>query len=150
MDISILRKIFNQYLARLKNEIESYQEEANLWIVDKKIANSGGNLCLHLVGNLNTYLGAELGGSNYVRDREGEFGNKDIPKSDLVQMITETSLMVDSTLEKLSEEDLNKVYPLEVLKEPMTTAFFLTYLSTHLSYHLGQINYHRRLLDIKN
>jgi len=147
MDINILRGIFKRDLVKLRKEVDLYQEEANLWIVDKNITNSGGNLCLHLVGNLNTFIGAELGGSNYVRDRKGEFGDKDIPKSDLLKKVGATEKSVDATFEKLNADDLAKIYPIEVFKEPMTTGYFLVHLATHLTYHLGQINYHRRLFD---
>jgi len=150
MDIDILKKIFKRDLAKLKKEIELYQEETKLWIVDKNISNSAGNLCLHLVGNLNTFIGAELGHSGYIRDRVGEFANKHIPKGELLNMVGETEKVIDSTFEKLNDADLGKTYPIEIFKEPMSTGYFLVHLATHLTYHLGQINYHRRLLDVDN
>ena len=54
--------------------------------------------------------------------------------------------IVISTLANLSDEDFAKTYPIEVFGQPMTTGYFLTHLATHLNYHLGQINYHRRLV----
>ncbi len=78
MIIDSLSNIFVRDLNRLRNEIEQYKTEPNLWIVDSGISNSAGNLCLHLIGNLNTYIGAELGKSGYVRNRELEFSDKDI------------------------------------------------------------------------
>jgi uncharacterized damage-inducible protein DinB len=118
-----------------------------LWKIDNDILNSGGNLCLHLVGNLKHFFGAILGNSGYVRNREEEFSLKNIPKSELIQQIEETLNVVISTLSQLSEEDLEKEYPIEALGYPMTTEYFLIHLFGHLGYHLGQINYHRRLLD---
>ncbi len=147
MIIDTLRKIYKRELNKLKTEIESYQNESNLWRVDKDIINCGGNLCLHMVGNLNAYIGAGLGNTGYVRDRPGEFANKDVPREDLMRMIGETIETVDRTLAHLTPADLEKVYPLEVYKEPTTTGYFLLHLVTHLTYHLGQLNYHRRLLD---
>ena len=140
--------LFNRDLNKLKFEIESYKTESNLWVIDKGILNSAGNLCLHLIGNLNTYIGATLGQSGYVRNRELEFSLKNIPQQALVKKIEDTILVLNKTLEVLTENDLNAEYPLVVFEDKMTTEFFLVHLTTHLTYHLGQINYHRRLLDL--
>lgn len=143
-----LQSLFSRDLQKLKTEIESYQREENIWKIDKDISNSAGNLCLHLVGNLNHYIGMTLGNSGYIRNREIEFALKDIPKAKLIQQIDKTIEMVSLTLESLSIEDLQKEYPAEPLGYPMTTEYFLIHLFGHLNYHLGQINYHRRLLDV--
>ncbi|WP_029277379.1 DinB family protein [Pedobacter borealis] len=143
-----LKTLFNRDLNKLKSEISSYKNGANLWIIDKEIANSAGNLCLHLIGNLNTYIGATLGGSNYIRNRELEFSLKDIPKQQLINMIEATLTVVNETLDKITEEQLNSEYPTLVFQKKTSTEFFLVHLTTHLAYHLGQINYHRRLLDV--
>ena len=74
-----LKSLYNRDLNKLKFEIESYKDERSIWAVDKTISNSAGNLCLHLVGNLNAYIGAELGKTSYVRNRDLEFSLKDIP-----------------------------------------------------------------------
>ncbi|WP_264554304.1 DinB family protein [Flavobacterium sp. N2038] len=147
MMIETLKSLYNRDLNKLKVEIESYQNEKSLWIIDKNISNSAGNLCLHLIGNLNTYVGAELGKTGYVRDRPLEFSLKDISKSELISKIENTILVVNNVLDTLTEEDLKVIYPQIVFEKEMTTGFFLVHLSTHLAYHLGQINYHRRLLD---
>jgi len=148
MVIETLKSLFNRDLNKLKTEIESYPEESQIWAVDKNISNSAGNLCLHLIGNLNTYIGAELGKTGYIRDRPLEFTLKNISKSILIEKINETINVVNHTLDSLNETDLEKNYPQIVFEKEMTTGFFLVHLSTHLAYHLGQINYHRRLLDI--
>lgn len=147
MSIIVLKSLFNRDLNRLKAEIEMYQDEAKIWYIETGIANSAGNLCLHLIGNLNTYIGATLGTINYIRNRELEFSLKDIPKEILLAKIEETIFIVDDTLSNLSDETLKKEFPLLVLETKTTTEYFLTHLTTHLTYHLGQINYHRRLLD---
>lgn len=147
MLVEILRSLFNRDLNRLKEEIELYQTESQLWIIDKNISNSAGNLCLHLVGNLNTYIGAALGKTGYVRNRPLEFSAKDVSKDELIIKIEKTILMVNNTLDILTETDLEAVYPQEFLERKEVTGFFLVHLSTHLAYHLGQINYHRRLLN---
>ncbi|KMQ70028.1 DinB superfamily protein [Chryseobacterium sp. FH2] len=143
-----LKSLYARDLNKLKTEIESYQNEKSLWETDKNILNSGGNLCLHLVGNLNHYVGAILGNSGYVRNRELEFSLKNIPKTELTEKVEGTLDIVIKTLNQLNGNDLEKEYPLEALGYKMTTGYFLTHLFGHLSYHLGQINYHRRLLDV--
>jgi len=147
MAIETLKTLFNRDLNKLKIEIESYQNEAKIWSIEKNISNSAGNLCLHLIGNLNTYIGAELGKTGYIRNRELEFSLKDIPQPELITQIETTIQTVHDALLLLSDADLKKEYPLLVFETKTTTDFFLTHLTTHLAYHLGQINYHRRLLD---
>jgi uncharacterized damage-inducible protein DinB len=142
-----LIKLFTRDLKALKHEVGLYKDEKMLWFVTKNISNSTGNLCLHLVGNLNHFIGATLGDSGYVRQRELEFSLKDIPKAELIQRINDTIDVVEKTLSKLTEADLQKEYKHRVFEDTMTTAYFLVHLSMHLAYHLGQINYHRRLLD---
>ena len=146
MLIETLKSLFDRDLNKLKLEIESYQNESQVWAIDKNISNSAGNLCLHLIGNLNTYIGAEIGKTGYIRNRELEFSLKDVPKSELIEKIENTILVVNKALDTLTETDLEAIYPLAVFEKEMTTGFFLIHLSTHLAYHLGQINYHRRLL----
>ncbi|WP_264529356.1 DinB family protein [Flavobacterium sp. N502540] len=146
MLIDTLKILFNRDLNKLKVEIESYQNKALIWTIAPDISNSAGNLCLHLIGNINTYIGAELGKTDYVRDRPLEFSLKDIPRSELISKIERTILVVNNTLDSLTEADLELIYPQIVFEKEMTTGFFLVHLSTHLAYHLGQINYHRRLV----
>ena len=146
--LEVLKDIFIRELEKLEKEIVAYKDEQNLWVVDQDILNCSGNLCLHLVGNLNAFIGAELGSTGYVRQRALEFSLKNVSRIELIKMIRETSIMIDTTLTGLDETDLNKIYRIPVFGDQMTTIFFLTHLATHLSYHLGQINYHRRLLDL--
>lgn len=142
-----LIKIFQRDLAQLKIELESYTNEEKLWLLPNGINNSAGNLGLHIVGNLNHFVGATLGNTGYVRKREFEFSQKNVPRDVILKQIDETMEVVKSTLLKLTPGVLEKQYPLIVFKATMSTEYFLTHLTTHLSYHLGQINYHRRLLD---
>ncbi len=144
-----LASIFQRDLAKLYTEIEQYNSEDKLWITERSIANSAGNLCLHLVGNLKTYIGAQLGGFAYIRNRELEFSLKGVPKAELLAMVAETRTIVDETLRTLPATTLQQEYPLLVFAEKTSTEFFLVHLAAHLSYHLGQINYHRRLLDVQ-
>ena len=144
--INAFQEIFHRDLDKLKREIESYSSEKQLWSIQDGISNSAGNLCLHLIGNLTHFIGKELGGNEYVRNRELEFSQKNIPAADLLQQIDTTKNIVGEALSKLTNADLEKPYPVIVFEREMSTQFFLLHLATHLSYHLGQINYHRRLI----
>ena len=148
MLVETLKDLFYRDLNRLKIEIASYSREENIWIIDRGIANSAGNLCLHLIGNLQTYIGAEIGKTGYIRNREAEFSLKDIPRGLLLNKIDDTISVVDLALDKLNQLDLAAMYPILVFEKKTTTEYLLVHLTTHLTYHLGQINYHRRLLDI--
>jgi uncharacterized damage-inducible protein DinB len=142
-----LKSIFSRDLLRLKSEINLYKDESKLWIVEDNISNSAGNLCLHLIGNLNTYIGAEFGKTKYIRNRELEFSSKDISKKELIDHIDNTILVVEMSLNNITEEQLISEHEILVFDKKTTLEFLLVHLTTHLTYHLGQINYHRRLLD---
>ena len=148
MLIETLRSIFNRDLLRLKTEIDLYKDESKIWLVEENIANSAGNLCLHLIGNLSTYIGAEFGKTNYVRNRELEFSLKNISKKELIEKIESTILVIDMSLQNITVEELKNENEILVFDKKATLEFLLVHLTTHLTYHLGQINYHRRLLDI--
>ncbi|VXD15939.1 DinB family protein [Marinoscillum sp. 108] len=142
----ILITLFEKDLNILIREVDSYSEESDLWKTAPGITNSAGNLALHLVGNLQHFIGAVLGDTGYVRNREAEFSDRNVPKAKILQDIQETIAVVSATLTKLNDEQLNDIYPIEVFGKPMTTLHFLVHLEGHLNYHLGQVNYHRRLL----
>ena len=147
MLIQTLQSLFKRDLLKLRSEIEMYRDEQVIWSTEQQIPNSAGNLVLHLVGNLNTFIGAELGKSGYIRNRDLEFSLKDIPRAELIHKIDATIEVVQAALATLTDADLDKEYPIVVFADKMSVAYFLVHLVTHLSYHLGQVNYHRRLLD---
>ncbi|MGQ7946742.1 DinB family protein [Flavobacterium sp. WC2509] len=148
MLIETLKTLFDRDLNRLRIEIELYTNEENIWKIDKNISNSAGNLCLHLMGNLNTYIGAEIGKTNYIRNRELEFSLKNISKAELIESIEKTKIVVATSLDNLTDKELEREYPILVFDNKTATGYLLIHLTTHLTYHLGQINYHRRLLDL--
>lgn len=145
--IEVLKSIFKRDLNKLKTEIELYSIESNLWLIEESISNCAGNLCLHLVGNLNAFICAEFGQTGYQRQRDIEFSLKNVPRAELINKINQTIIDIEKSLDKITNEQLKGEYPQLVFKEKTSTQFFLVHLTTHLSYHLGQINYHRRLLD---
>lgn len=138
--------MFERDLLKVISELNAYQNEADMWIVRNEISNSAGNLCLHLIGNLNHFMGATLGNSGYIRTREVEFSAKNVPRKEMIDSLYETISMVTSTLSKLSEADFEAEFPLDKHGRRVSTAYMVLHLLTHLDYHLGQINYHRRLI----
>ena len=147
MLIDHVKALLLRDLGKLKQEIEAYRQEQNIWAVADGISNSAGNLCLHLVGNLNTFVGKELGGTAYIRNRDLEFSSKAIPRQELIKKLNETMAVVETSLDKLSPGQLEKEFPVVVFDKPSTVEYMLLHLASHFSYHLGQVNYHRRLLD---
>ncbi len=141
-----LISIFERDLKKLKQEITAYRDESKLWATVPGINNSAGNLCLHITGNLQHFIGAVMGETGYERDRSKEFNRKDVPMSTLLGDIGKTASIIKTTLQPISDEDMEKRYPIDVLHDNMKTGFFLIHLAAHLNYHLGQINYHRRLV----
>lgn len=148
--IKTLEHLFERDLNHLANELNAYQNEANLWLTPGEVNNSAGNLCIHLCGNLQHFMGATLGNTGYIRNRPYEFEAKDVPRTEILKEIEITKKVVLSTLGSLSAADLEKEFPIKVFKSfegEMSTQLFLTHLHGHLTYHVGQISYHRRILD---
>lgn len=141
-----LTELFLRDLNRLRNELAQYQNHETLWQTHHGISNSGGHLALHLIGNLNHWVGALLAKTGYIRDKINEFEGKPVPVSFLLQEIDSLKRLVQKELNKLSIEDLQGPFPSPIPYE-LNMEGFLLHLYAHFSYHLGQINYHRRILD---
>lgn len=140
--------LMHRDLDKLTEEINSYNNEADLWKLSGDIKNTAGNLCLHICGNLQHFIGAIIGKDGYVRRRDDEFGLKNVPKAKLLNEIQAAKNAVKNALENMAVEQLDEIYPKEVLGQPMTHTYFLFHLLGHLEYHLGQINYHRRIISM--
>ena len=133
-------------LDKLAEELALYPNEESVWKITGLIKNPGGNLCLHLCGNLQHFIGTVLGKTSYVRNRDAEFSTRNVPRAKLLEEISQTKKTLEATLPALTEDQLKANFPMDVLGKPMATLFFLIHLSAHLEYHLGQVNYHRRLV----
>jgi uncharacterized damage-inducible protein DinB len=144
-----LKSLFDRDLKRVQNELSAYSDERLIWTTSKGISNSAGNLALHIAGNLQHFVGAIIGETGYVRKREEEFSKDGLSLQEVLHELDFTRVVVSESLEKLNEGQLSHNYPISVFGEEMTTEWFLLHLIGHLNYHLGQINYHRRILDIK-
>ena len=141
----ILARLIVRDLRALTRELETYPSEESIWAVPTGIANSAGTLTLHLMGNLHHFIGAQLGRSGYRRDRDAEFTTRDTPRAELGAAIEAAIAMIEATLPSLSEEQLAEPFPIEVAGVRVRTDDFLVHLAVHLGYHLGQVDYHRRL-----
>jgi uncharacterized protein DUF1572 len=144
--IETLSKLYEQGLNKLRSEVESYPGETELWKTGGNIPNSAGNLALHLIGNVNHFFGATIGGTGYVRDRDNEFSSGEVSKAQILNEIDKAKVVVKDALAKLDGGDLDMTYPIQFQNEDVSTEYVLSYLLGHFNYHLGQIDYHRRLL----
>jgi uncharacterized damage-inducible protein DinB len=140
-----LTHLYQRELTNVKEEIAAYKSEDALWITSDGINNSAGNLSLHISGNLQHFFGTILGGTDYERDRDFEFSGK-VSRQELLDDHEAAEKAITDTLAVITEDQLNELFPMKAFGE-VTTEWFILHLYGHLTYHLGQINYHRRLLD---
>mgnify|MGYP001201136150 CR=1 FL=1 len=140
-----IKELFVRELDNLHKEISAYTDEVKLWSVAGEVKNPPGNLCLHLLGNVNHNIGALIGKTGYVRKREEEFAAKNISKEKLLNDITAAKAMVEKVLTGTDPAELQKDFPTEIFGK-RSTEYMLSYFLGHFMYHLGQINYCRRLV----
>ncbi len=140
-----LKNLLLRDLASLRREVEQYPDEAALWRPLPGITNPGGNLALHVAGNLRFFIGDQLGHSGYVRDREREFSIRDLPREQLLKELDSAARAVDGVLGALDPAVLDQDFPSPMGGKRLLTRQVLLTLLAHLGYHLGQVNYHRRM-----
>lgn len=145
MTAPLFLEIFERDLNKLKEEISLYKSENDLWKIENQISNSAGTLTLHLIGNLNHFIGAQLGNTGYIRHREKEFSERNVSREKMLKELDVLLPIVKNALSKLSDTDLQKDFPIEFLGKRKTIQVLII-LIAHLGYHLGQVNYHRRCL----
>jgi len=143
--IEHFKQVFIKGLDNLASELLEFINEKDLWLVKQGISNSAGNLTLHLIGNLNHFIGAQVGHTGFIREREKEFSDKNIPVAVLIKHIDSIKEMLNETFSHLTNNDLTNIFPLNTFGENKTVHEVLIILTGHLNYHLGQINYYRRL-----
>jgi uncharacterized protein DUF664 len=133
-------------LATLRDELLAYPDERAIWAQPAGLPNCAGTLALHMAGNLRWFIGTQLGAMGYVRDREAEFAKRDVPRAELIAQVEAAADEVTRTLATLDPATLDEVYPLEVGGLRLNTGRFLLHLEGHFAYHLGQVDYHRRIV----
>lgn len=148
MLLSVVQAVLQRELAAVRRSVEAYPDEASLWAERPGLPNAGGTLVLHIAGNLQHYLGAVLGASGYRRDREAEFTRRGVSRDELLAEIDDAAAAVDRGLGPLGDGDeaLAEPYPERIAGRAVTTGDYLVHLAAHLAYHLGQLDYHRRVV----
>jgi hypothetical protein len=144
---SILSNFYERDLRKLIEEISLFRNEENLWRTQGSVKNASGNLVLHIIGGLNHLIGATLAHTGYVRDRDQEFSQKGVERKVLVAQLEELILMINGTVNALTQEQMEAEYPIFFDSPKTTTSYVLLQLLLHLNYHLGQVNYLRRMLE---
>ena len=139
-----LRAVYHRDLEAVGNQIQAYPDDASLWRLLPGWTNSGGTLVLHIVGNLRFYIGAQIGGTGYVRDRPMEFGARDLSRRELQELVDLAQAEVATGLKSLSPDALIHPSQAPIGEGSINTGLWLMHLSLHLAYHLGQLDYHRR------
>jgi hypothetical protein len=138
--------ILDRDLRALRRELEAYPDERLIWKQVPGLPNSAGTLALHLAGNLQHYIGAQWAGTGYVRDRDAEFARRDVPRAELVAEIEGARKAVAAGLERIDGQELEREYPMAIVGARVRTAEYLVHLCTHFTYHLGQLDAHRRIV----
>lgn len=144
-----------EYVARVmvrdvnavRRELEAYPDERSVWALPPGVANSAGTLSLHIAGNLQHFIGAVLGKSGYVRDRAAEFAKRDVPRSALIVELEAAMVAVGLGMSQVREAQFEEDFPEVIAGYRVSTGEWLIHLVAHLGYHLGQIDYHRRLVS---
>jgi hypothetical protein len=103
-----------------------------------------GHLVLHLAGNLNHFVGAHLGGSGYVREREREFTEATPPgKAEALAGLDAAVATFRRVVEGLSAEKLAAPHPEARFGDVLNA---LVHLVSHFALHRGQMSYIARLV----
>ena len=146
MFIEHIHHIMVRELRGMKNELLAYQDERDIWRSVPGLPNTAGTIALHVAGNLQHFVGAQLGKSGYVRDRDAEFGRREVSVAEIVDELDKTIAALDATFARLEEKAMDRPFPQEIAGVRPTVGEFLVHLVAHLAYHLGQIDYHRRCI----
>ncbi len=146
MQADDLRVVMVRDLRALAREVAAYPDDETVWREMPGITNTGGTLALHLAGNVRHFIGAVLGGSGYVRDRDGEFGRRGVSRAELAREIGLAVADAERVFPQLTPERMAAEFPIEVGGRRLATARWLSHLASHFAYHLGQIDYHRRIV----
>ncbi len=144
MFIEPIHRIMIRELQGLKSELLAYENEGDIWRSVPGLPNTAGTIALHVAGCLQHFVGAQLGGSGFVRDREAEFSRRDVSVAEIVSELDQTIAALDATFAGLGEATTDRPFPLEIAGVRPTVGEYLVHLLSHLAYHLGQVDYHRR------
>jgi len=144
---NLLATFYERDIRKLIEEVNLFSNEDNLWRTHGSVKNTSGNLVLHIMGGLNYLIGTQLAQTGYVRNRDQEFTSKGVKKEYLIAGLEELIPMINKTLNAFTQEDMEAEYPLIFDDMKVSNSYVLLQLLLHLNYHLGQVNYLRRMLE---
>lgn len=144
--LQYLDRLLARDLEGLSREVALFPDDETLWQTLPGVTNSAGNLALHVAGNLQHFVGAVLGSTGYVRHRDLEFSRRSGSRAEVTEELERTLAMLRQVLPRIPEERLATPYPEAVIGFPIETGLFLVHLAGHLTFHLGQAGYLRRIL----
>ncbi|MCB9496222.1 MAG: DUF1572 family protein [Fibrobacteria bacterium] len=144
--IDHLRALLLRDLDAFSREIAAFPDDTSPWERVPGFPNSAGNLALHVAGNLLHFIGSQLGGTDYHRDRDLEFRRDSGTRGEILEDLGKARSIVDTILPRLDEQKIQAPYPLPFEGQTLTTGAFLLRLGVHLGYHLGQASVIRRTL----
>ena len=147
---TILANFYSRDIRNLIEELNLFRNEEDLWKTQGSVKNSSGNLALHIIGGLNHFIGALLAKTGYVRNRDQEFSRKGVKRKDLVNQLEELIPLTHRTLSALTQEQMEAEFPILFDDAKTSTAYVLVQLLVHLNYHIGQVNYLRRIFEIES
>jgi hypothetical protein len=120
--------------------IESLPED-QLWSKGGSIPNSIGTLARHLTGNLNHYFGAGILKNGYVRERDKEFTETGLSKTQVLADLREAVNVAKEAVGAIDEAQIDKPYHSPCGEEYESLAYHIIRLATHLALHCGQADY---------
>lgn len=144
MTFDYLAGVLVRDLRTAQRELAAYPDDASVWQPLPGTPNTAGTLALHLAGNIRHFVGAVLGGTGYVRNRDAEFNRRDVARAELHRDLDAAIAAVEATLPHLPEATARADFPAPLAGVRLNTTDLLLHLSAHLAYHLGQMDYHRR------
>lgn len=144
---SVLANFYERDIRKLIEEVNLFRNEDDLWKIQGSVKNSSGNLALHIIGGLNYLIGATLAQTGYVRDRDQEFTGKGVERKVLVAQLEKLIPMINETVNALTPEHMEAEYPIIFDDKKRSISYVLVQLLLHLNYHLGQVNYLRRIFE---
>jgi hypothetical protein len=137
---------FVRELDGFKRELALFPDDESVWTTLPGVTNSAGNLALHVAGNLQHFIGAVLGGTGYVRNRELEFGQRSGPRENIYAELDAAIAVVRRVLPGIANDTLDQEFPEQLMGMTFRTSTFLVHLCAHAGFHLGQAGYLRRIL----
>ncbi|HUQ87506.1 MAG TPA: DinB family protein [Vicinamibacterales bacterium] len=145
-----LASLFTRDISRLIQELHAFPDTASVWKTAPGVTNAAGTLALHLEGNLREYIGRQLGQIAFTRNRPLEFSDRGVDRAVLIAKLEAVKEEIPPVISRLTAAQLDAIYPENVIGKPITTRQFLIHLEAHLNYHLGQVDYLRRVITGKS